>query len=369
MKVKISLIAQQFHGLEILPHINMQKVFGSAATKASTAVLALFTSVNNPLISPNVNITVHQADVPLAHSRLPLPGGSSHGEEIIRQFAELSRSTNWNLVETVKFEGDTYEPEGLVRLGHDRYFVSAGEWIVRTSPYGSTIGGTDRSAGEGFAHMMVFDGKGTRIADATITEPGSLEYHNGGIEYDGTYIWATLSQYRPNSTATLVRMRPDTLEPEPILRIADHMGAVVHDLTTGNLLTLNWGGRAASIWDRKYGSNNPPEFTAARAVIKNPSHYTDYQDCKFLGHSQRYGFRPVMLCSGITSIYGVTIGGIALVDMETMVPLYEVPLTLKSEKGTLVTKNPMDVALVDGKMRLYFLPDEHNSTLYVYEEA
>jgi hypothetical protein len=29
----------------------------------------------------------------------------------------------------------------------------------------------------------------------------------------------------------------------------------------------------------------------------------------------------------------------------------------------------MDVAIVDGRLRLYFLPDEHSSTLYVYEAA
>jgi hypothetical protein len=74
-----------------------------------------------------------------------------------------------------------------------------------------------------------------------------------------------------------------------------------------------------------------------------------------------------MLGSGITNLYGTTIGGLALVDMETMVPLYEVPLTMVSDRGHLMTKNPMDVAIVDGKLRLYFLPDEHTSTLYVYE--
>jgi hypothetical protein len=313
------------------------------------------------------NITIHQPGVPLAPS-LPPPGGSSQGEEIIRQFTNLSRSTKWNLVDKIKFEGDTFEPEGIVRLGDDRYFVSAGEWTVpRSTPTTSADGST--TAGAGFAHMLVFDGKGKRLADAVVTEAGAAEYHGGGIDYDGTYIWSTLAQYRPDSSATLVRMRPDTLQPEPMLRIADHMGAVVHDLSTGNLLTLNWGGRSASVWNLNYKPAAPPAFTAPRAVIKNPSHYTDYQDCKFLGHSQRYGFRPVMLCSGITSLYGTTIGGVALVDMETMVPLYEVPLTMVSDRGVLVTKNPMDVAIVDGRLRLYFLPDEHSSTLYVYEAA
>ncbi|KAJ4306392.1 hypothetical protein N0V88_001192 [Collariella sp. IMI 366227] len=331
----------------------------------ASALLALLSSMVPTL--PAVNMTIYQSDIPIAPSPLPPPGSSSQGAEIIRQFTKLSRSTAWNLVGKIKFEGDTFEPEGIVHLGGDRYIVSAGEWIVPRSTCSAGLDGGEKVCGEGFAHMLVFDGKGRRVADATITEAGAAEYHGGGIDYDGTYIWTTLAQYRPNSTATLVRMRPETLQPEPLLRIADHMGAIVHDLSTGDILTLNWGARSASLWNLRYKPQELPEFTTPRAVIKNPSHYTDYQDCKFLGHSQQYGFRPVMLCSGITNLYGTTIGGVALVDMETMVPLYELPITMVSDRGNLVTKNPMDVAVIDGKMRLYFLPDEHNSTLYVYE--
>ncbi|KAK4237830.1 hypothetical protein C8A03DRAFT_44365 [Achaetomium macrosporum] len=320
----------------------------------ATALLALLSSVAT--VAPVVNMAVHRPDVSIAPSVLPPPGPSSQGEEIIRQFVNLSRSAEWRLVGKVKFEGDTFEPEGIVRLSDDRYFVSAVDDI-------------NRASGEGFAHMLVFDGKGSRIADATITEAGAAEYHVGGIDYDGTFIWATLAQYRPDSTATLARIRPDTLQPEPVLCIEDHMGAAVHDLSNGNILTLNWGSRRASVWNLSYKPAVPPACTAPRAVIKNPSHYTDYQDCKFLGHSQRYGFRPVMLCSGITNLYSTSIGGVALVDMESMIPLYEVPLTMVSDRGVLVTKNPMDVAIVDGRMRLFFLPDERNSTLYVYEPA
>ncbi|KAK4149059.1 hypothetical protein C8A00DRAFT_38350 [Chaetomidium leptoderma] len=359
----VPFLAHQIReALATLPAASEQWVLGASSKLGkvmnASALLALLASVA-PMM-PAVDMTVYQPGTHIAPSPLPPPGPSSQGEEIIRQFVGLSRSTEWNLVDKIQFEGDTFEPEGIVRLGHDRYFVSAGEWTV---PRSTT------TSGEGFAHMIVFDGKGRRVADATITEPGDPEYHGGGIDYDGTYLWATLAQYRPDSTATLVRMRPDTLQPEPLLRIADHMGAVVHDVSTGNILTLSWGARSASLWNLQYKAEALPAFTAPRAVIKNPSHYTDYQDCKFLGHSQRYGFRPVMLCSGITNLYGTTIGGVALVDVGSMVPLFEVPLTMMSDRGVLVTKNPMDVALVNGKMRLFFLPDERNSTLYVYEAA
>ncbi|KAH6845478.1 hypothetical protein B0I37DRAFT_186065 [Chaetomium sp. MPI-CAGE-AT-0009] len=355
--------------LAALPAASEQWMLGSPSNKIinASALLALLSSVA-PAVPAVANVTLYQPGVPIAPSPLPPPAASSQAEEIIRQFVNLDRSTEWHLAQRVEFEGDTFEPEGIARiadgsvddLDNVRYFVSAGEWTVPRAA---------DTHGEGFAHMLVFDGNGRRLADSVITEPGALEYHGGGIEYDGTYIWATLAQYRPDSTATLVRMRPDTLQPEPMLRIADHMGAVVHDLFTGDILTLNWGARSASLWNLNYKPAIPPAFTAPRAVVKNPSHYTDYQDCKFLGHSQRYGFRPVMLCSGITNLYGTSIGGVALVDMQSMVPLYEVPLTMVSDHGVLVTKNPMDVAIVGGKLRLFFLPDERNSTLYVYEPA
>lgn len=163
-------------------------------------------------------------------------------------------------------------------------------------------------------------------------------------------------------------MDPATLEPEEVLRVHDHQGGAVHDWSSGVVLTLNWGSREASLWDLGARAPKPPAFAAApRARVRNPSHYTDYQDCKYLGHSQRYDFRPVMLCGGITGIYNTTIGGLAVVDMLTMAPLMEVPLTMTSAQGNLVTKNPVDVAVVEGRLRFFFLTDEHNSTLYVYE--
>ena len=59
--------------------------------------------------------------------------------------------------------------------------------------------------------------------------------------------------------------------------MADHMGAVVHDLATWDLLTLNWGGRNASLWSLSLHDDPTDSQTvlAAREVLKNPSHYTD----------------------------------------------------------------------------------------------
>lgn len=196
------------------------------------------------------------------------------------------------------------------------------------------------------------------------------QYHLGGIDYDGTHIWATLSEYRPNSTATIVRIDPSTLASEPLFRVTDHQGGIVHDTGTSTLTTLNWGGREASVWSLQGQFEPLPEFSMPSAKVTNPSHWIDYQDCKFLGRVETgpYAGRPVMLCSGIATLQdGTQVGGIAIVDTLTMVPLMEIPITLRTDKGVLVTKNPVDVDVAGGKMRLYFLPEEHSSTLYVYE--
>jgi hypothetical protein len=130
---------------------------------------------------------------------------------------------------------------------------------------------------------------------------------------------------------------------------------------------MNWGSRNASVFDEHGNKAGPPAFTAPRSSVRNPSYWVDYQDCKFLGQTKHYGDRSVMLCSGVTNLYGVEMGGLAIVDTKTMVPLDEVPITMKTETGKLVTENPMDAAIVDGKLRVYWLPVQHNCTLYAYE--
>ncbi|WYZ45691.1 hypothetical protein EsH8_VIII_001007 [Colletotrichum jinshuiense] len=370
------------------------------------------------------NITRPDPGVPLAPAPLPAPGPARDGAEIARLLMGVSRSSfgatagggaggegaRVRLVKKVAFEGELWEPEGVVRLagapraassggdgGEDgddgdgeRFWVSAGEYTVPTERYpgGRWVDGTDRSAGAGFAHFVVFDGTGRRLADWVVSREGDLEYHNGGLDYDGRHIWATLSQYRPNTTGTVVRIDPEGLEMEEVFRVKDHQGGIVHDVETGTLVTLNWGGRKGRRWDlrrrgdgatsgegqARLGGGRGDAFDAPDAEVVNPSHWVDYQDCKSLGH---YGGRPVMLCSGIATLGpGVEVGGLAIVDAESLVPIWEVPFMERADvggaggdagKGVLLTKNPMDVALVDGKVRLYFLPEEGRSTLYVYE--
>lgn len=318
-----------------------------------------------------LNITINQPNVPFAPSPLPASHAQSDGEEIISLFQTLGRTTAWKSIANITFQGDTYEPEGIVRLGSDRYIVSSGQWTVPTEPYNTTINGTDRTPGAGFAHLIVFDGTGARIADATITPRDDIEYHNGGIDFDGENIWGTIAQYRPNSTAYVYTAEPATLEPEEIVHYADHLGGVVHDVSTNTITALNWGSRNASTWDLDLVSDADASASPPERLTRNPSYFIDYQDCKFLGHSALFSNRPIMLCGGVATIgsgdAAFYLGGIALVDVETMVPVAEVPIALRSAEGVPLTQNPIDVGVHEGKLRLYLLPDQHDSVLYIIE--
>ncbi|KAJ0132896.1 hypothetical protein CTA2_2639, partial [Colletotrichum tanaceti] len=226
----------------------------------------------------NNNMTRPRPGIPLVSAPLPPAGPARDGAEIVRQLMGLTRvgisggggdgGSRLRLVKKIELEGDVWEPEGIVRLAgagkeendddddddeQERFWVSAGEYTVPTEkfPDGRWVDGTDRSAGAGFAHFVVFDGRGRRLADWVVSKEGDAEYHNGGLDYDGRHIWATLSQYRPNSTATVVRVDPVELRVERVFRVGDHQGGVVHDVGTGTLTTLSWGGRVARRWDLK----------------------------------------------------------------------------------------------------------------------
>lgn len=334
------------------------------------SILAFFAST-----ALAVNITRYQ-NTTLFASPLAAPFAASNVDAIVASFNALCRTTTWNLLASIPVEGDTGEPEGMVRIGNDRFVVSTGEWTANRTAFGKNYdgsaiirNGTDREPGAGYARLNVYDSKGKRVAAATYAVPGDAEYHLGGIDYDGKYIWATIAQYRPNTTATILRVDPNTMEATYLHKVSDHLGGIVHDTQTDKLYTLNWGSRNASTFYVNGVSSSG--FTKPEKVVRNPSYFIDYQDCKWLGHPAYYQYRPTMICSGVAYIgtqpSGYNLGGVAIVDAETMVPLSEVPIALLSKRNGTITQNPFDVDFVNGTLRMYWMPDQHNSTIYVYE--
>lgn len=229
--------------------------------------------------------------------------------------------------------------------------------------------GYDRSTGAGIAHLFVFDARERQVCDARLTAPGDDIYHAGGIEYDGKRVWAALSEYRPNSRARIVRIDSRTLSVEKVFCVRDHVGTVVKGMGEREVVRLSWGGSRAYTWDISNGCERNREEPVW--VTMNPSHWIDYQGAKYVGRVEGKEF---MIASGIADIGGrrgeqekVRIGGVVIVNMESMLPLAEIPIPMVTQKGAAICKNPFDAAVVDGKLRVCFLPDERSAELYVYE--
>jgi hypothetical protein len=276
----------------------------------------------------------------------------------------LTRTAAWKRVAAVPLRFRTHHPQGMVKIG-DTLFVSSVEITVRTKPRAQSAEGYDRDAGKGAGHLFKIDTKGSLIADLALGE-GSI-YHPGGIDFDGKSLWVPVAEYRPNSRSIVYRVDPDTMEATEVFRVADHLGALAVNTDDRTLHGVSWGSRRFYRWTLGRGdtvTNAAEPLDALRTL--NPSHYVDYQDCKYVG-SRR------MLCSGVTEIrqrpgaQPFRLGGLDLVSLTDGRPLHQVPLLLWTDAGLDMTHNPVWIEATATGLRGYFLPEDDTSTLYVYE--
>jgi Family of unknown function (DUF6454) len=279
---------------------------------------------------------------------------------------KLSRTSMWTLERSVPMTFTTHHPQGMVKIG-ERLFISSVEVRVPTKRSANRADGYDRDTGEGVGHLFEATLDGKLVADGIVGE-GTM-YHPGGIDYDGQYIWMTVAEYRPNSRSIVYRVDPTTRKATEMFRFADHLGGIVHNTDDNTLHAVSWGSR----WFYRFTLDANGRVTNATArpdTIRtaNPSHYVDYQDCKYVG-SRR------MLCSGIADVpRGADerpwqLGGIDLIDLRSGAPLHQVPVGLVTPSGVSLTRNPSWVEATDNGLRAYFLPEDDHSTLYIYAIA
>jgi len=258
----------------------------------------------------------------------------------------------------------------VVRLG-DRYVLSTVEVIEPTQRYqppGTIIAGTDRTPGKGIGHLIAFDGEGNLLADRRVDDGANI-YHPGGLDYDGRHLWVAVAEYRPNKPSIIFRVDPRSLAATEVLRTPDHIGGIAHDTRRDSLVGLNWGSRTAYTW----------KLAGRRARLRdttaNPSHFVDYQDCKYLGRPVRFE-HPAMICGGIAGLRHVgptgemvnyDLGGVAIVDTVSMRPFNELPFQEYTDQRHVATRNAIDVQIVNGRLRLYLIADDDESDLLVYE--
>jgi hypothetical protein len=274
----------------------------------------------------------------------------------------LTRETQWRQVEAVPLAFETHHPQGLVKIG-DEFILSSVE--VRTRPKRlETETPFDRDAGEGVGHLFRFDAKGQRLADLHVGE-GAM-YHPGGIDYDGTHVWVSVAEYRPNSRSIIYRVDPKTMTAVEVLRVADHLGAIVRNTDDNTLHAVSWGSRRFYRWTLdKSGAVTNANEPLQRLRTLNPSHYIDYQDCKYAGGRR-------MLCTGVAEIrrgpdVAMRLGGVELVNLADSRPIHQAPVLLWTPAGLPMTQNPAWIESVGIGVRAYFVPEDAKSTLYIYE--
>jgi hypothetical protein len=275
-----------------------------------------------------------------------------NSEKIIRYFTQLTAATPWQLVNRVRLNFRTHHPQGLVKIG-DVFYMSSVEVVRSPEKFSHPQDGYDRSPGEGVGHLFHFDSAGNLIKEITVSE-GTI-YHPGGIDYDGEHIWMPVAEYRPHSQSIIYRVAPETLDVSEMFRWHDHIGGLACNRWDDSLHGISWGSRKFYQWSS----------AGEGKMHVNGSHYIDYQDCHFL--EEKY-----MLCSGLNAyslpnIGWVSLGGLELVDLESHTAIHQIPVVLYSDTMRSMTQNPFSVELHHDHLRFYFIPDDHESTLYVYD--
>jgi hypothetical protein len=285
-------------------------------------------------------------------------------EIVADRVVTLTRNSPWRQVEAIKVGFRTYHPQGLVRIG-DHFFVSSVEVREAAKRFARPVNGYDRDTGAGVGHLFKVDLHGRLVAEVTLGE-GTM-YHPGGIDYDGTHLWVPVAEYRPDSRSIIYRVDPQTLAATPVLRFADHIGAIVHDVDARTLHGVSWGSRRFYRWtlDTNGRVTNAGARPASLRTL-NPSHYIDYQDCQYAGRSR-------MICGGVSELSSGSgsapfrLGGLELIDLEASRPIHQVPVLLWTQSGLDMTHNPVWLEATPSGLRAYFMPEDDDSTLYVYE--
>ena len=314
---------------------------------------AIAVLVSGALAWPPLNASIR----PAASIERQDDNGRSLLAERVRR---LTRDSRWQLSRSVPIKFRTYHPQGMVKIG-ETLFVSSVEVKTPTKRLSSPDGPYDRDPGEGAGHLFKIDMAGNLIADLGLGE--ATIYHPGGIDYDGADIWVPVAEYRPDSRSIVYRVDPKTMKATELFRSADHLGAIVHDTGDRSLHAVSWGSRRFYRWP--LAADGRVDGTAPRRLL-NTSHYLDYQDCKYAGSRQ-------MLCTGVTEMRRerggapFRLGGIDLVSLEDGRPLHQVPVQLWTASGLDMTHNPVWLEPTAGGLRGYFMPEDDNSTLYIYE--
>ncbi|MGE0101217.1 MAG: DUF6454 family protein [Blastocatellales bacterium] len=289
-------------------------------------------------------------------------GQGPSGPEVSRRFSRLTRNSKWKPAESIRLNFNTHHPQGMVKVG-DFFYLSSVEVTQPTRRYAQPQDGFDRDTGAGRGHLFKFDSKGELLEDLLLGE-GSI-YHPGGIDFDGRFIWVPVAEYRPDSRSIVYRVDPRTMKASEVFRYADHIGGIVHNTDNGTLHGVSWGSRFFYRWklDRQ-GRVTNAATEPEKLRQPNRSFYIDYQDCKYLGRGE-------MLCSGLSNYRSggarFSLGGLELVNLAAGRAIHQLPIELWTDSGLPMTQNPFWIEPAVNGLRAYFVPEDGQSTMHVFE--
>jgi uncharacterized protein DUF6454 len=141
-----------------------------------------------------------------------------------------------------------------------------------------------------------------------------------------------------------------------LFTVADHIGGIVYDPTSGRLVGNNWGSRTFYEWTR---SGRPA------GSWRNPENLIDFQDCQYVPSAK-------MVCGGITGLPQTPaaggaaatyeLGGVALIDLRRRTIVNEFPFQQWSAAGHVMTRNPLKFAADGRTITMWAAPDNGEET-------
>lgn len=105
--------------------------------------------------------------------------------------------------------------------------------------------------GKGRAHLFECNIEGKTIRSVNLKSDNEEEYHPSGMVLIGGTMFVALSQYAPETSATIIEFNVKDWTYEKLFCIQDHVGLVVPNLHAGELFLGTWGSRHYYCTDMK----------------------------------------------------------------------------------------------------------------------
>lgn len=272
----------------------------------------------------------------------------------------LSKKIEWHRIDSIPINFRTYHTQGLTKVG-EYFFLTAVEVKRWPRKYETPMGNFDRDQGEGIGHVFKFNEKGDLIDHITIGE--SDVYHPGGLDFDGERLWIPVCEYRPFGRSILYSIDPDKMSVQTTITIDDAIGALAFDREHNRLIGVNWGSTDYYTWQL---DEKRKEVSGPVKKQRNLHFNLAIQDMQYVSHGY-------ILCSGLFTysnhpeIKQFISGGLSIIRTADLLSLSAIPVDQYTYQGQVLTGNPFHVELSAQKILCYFMPEDDNSNLYIYE--